>query len=427
MVTERNHRTENRPGEPSRLVIVGAGNRGSTYARLATASGRATVVAVAEPREARRTALAAELGVDAADCVADWRELAARPRFADAVTVTTLDGDHVEPAVAFAERGYHLLLEKPMATSEEDCLRIVDAVERAGVTCAVCHVMRYTPYSGALRTVLDAGRIGDVVGVEHLEPVGWWHHAHSFVRGNWHRSEVGPMLMTKSCHDIDWLASVVGRRVTRVSSFGALHHFRPENAPTGATERCLDCPAERTCPYSARKIYLDRTPDERRRWPVSVVSLDPSDEALTRELREGPYGRCVYSGDNDVVDHQVVSLEYEGGATASFTMTAFAEHIHRKTRIFGTHGRIEGDGVHLSVLDFRDGTTETIDTGAGVDASAAGGHGGGDGGIVAAFLDALTTGEPSHILTSPRDSLASHRVVWAAERARHTGAVVTLD
>ncbi|HEX6444668.1 MAG TPA: Gfo/Idh/MocA family oxidoreductase [Streptosporangiales bacterium] len=411
-----------------RLAIIGAGNRGSAYARLAAASGKARVTAIADPRKTRRKALAAEVGVDPDQCFDDWRDLLARPELADAVAVTTLDSDHVEPAVAAAGAGLHLLLEKPMATTESDCARIVEAVERAGVVCAVCHVLRYTPYSRRLNDVLASGRIGEVVSVEHLEPVGWWHQAHSFVRGNWRREDEGSaMLMAKSCHDIDWLASVVGTKVRRVSSFGGLFHFKPENRPEGAADRCLDCAVERECPYSAKKIYLEKPLEERMAWPVSVVSLDPGEEAIMQALREGPYGRCVYACDNDVVDHQVVNLEYEGGVTASFTMTGFTQAAHRKTRIFGTHGQIEGDGVQLHLVDFRDGSSETVDTMAGTDATAAGGHGGGDGALVDAFLAAVRTGDRSRVLTSPHDSLASHQVVWAAERARRTGTVVTLD
>src|SRR4029453_3996453 len=173
------------------------------------------------------------------------------PRLADAVVIATQDADHVEPAVAFAGLGYHVLLEKPMATSEADCERIVAPAPHAGVMLAVCHVLRYTPYKKALRALLDSGRIGDVVTVEHLEPVGWWHHAHAFVRGNWRREDLSSsMLMAKSCHDIDWPAYVVGRPAVRVSSFGGLYHFGPEHRPSGAADRCLDCAVESDCPYS---------------------------------------------------------------------------------------------------------------------------------------------------------------------------------
>ena len=411
---------------PVTLAVVGAGNRGSTYARIAAANG-ARIVAVAEKREFQRKTLAADHDVD--EVYDDWRALAGRPRLADAVVIATQDADHVEPAVAFAGLGYHLLLEKPMATSEADCERIVAAAREAGVMLAVCHVLRYTPYSRALVELIGSGRIGDVVSVEHLEPVGWWHYAHSYVRGNWRREDLSSsMLMAKSCHDIDWLAHVVGRRAVRVSSFGGLYHFRPEQRPAGAADRCLDCAVEPDCPYSARRLYLECLADpERHRWPLSVITDDLTETGVLQALAEGPYGRCVYAGDNDVVDHQVVNLEYEGGVTASFTMTAFTPHEHRRTRLFGTHGYVEGDGVVLKVQDFRTGHWHTIDTAAGLDPSAAGGHGGGDEGLVAAFVQAVATGNGSLILSGPDDSLDSHRVVWAAEHSRRTGTTVSLD
>lgn len=356
----------------------------------------------------------------------DWRHLLDQPRLADVAVVATQDKDHVEPAVELANRGYHLLLEKPMATSEADCERIVRAAEQADVLLAVCHVLRYTPYSRALKQIVDSGRIGDIVSVEHLEPVGWWHQAHSYVRGNWRREDESSfMLMTKSCHDLDWLAYIIGRQAKKVSSFGGLYEFRPERKPEGAADRCLDCAVESTCPYSAPKIYtpyLDR-PD--KGWPLSIVTMDRTAEGLMTALREGPYGRCVYSCDNDVVDHQVVNIEYTDGVTASFTMTAFAPAAHRKTRIFGTRGSIDGDGETIAVHDFLTGP-EVIDPGAYGGATAADGHGGGDQGLVDAFIDAIRTGDPGLILTDGRESLDSHRLVWAAERARRTGTVVTL-
>ncbi|MFE9043431.1 Gfo/Idh/MocA family protein [Streptomyces sp. NPDC007818] len=411
------------------LAVVGAGNRGAAYTRIARATGLGRVVAVAEPREPRRTAMASRHAVEPALVVDDWRKLADRPRVADAVVIATQDADHVEPAVRFAELGYDVLLEKPMATSEADCERIVAAAEKSGALFAVCHVLRYTPYTRTLKALVDSGRIGDVVSVEHLEPVGWHHQAHSFVRGNWRREDLGSsMLMAKSCHDIDWLAHIVGRKAVRVSSFGSLYHFRPENRPAGAADRCLDCGVEEGCPYSAKKLYMpalaSATPDS---WPLAVITDDLSEAGVLRALEMGPYGRCVYACDNDVVDHQVVALEYEGGVTASFTMTAFTPSAHRKTRLFGTHGYIESDGVTLRVQDFRTGEWETVDTRAAADATAAGGHGGGDHALVTAFLEAVRSRDTSRILSGARESLDTHRVVWAAERSRTTGETVTLS
>ncbi len=240
---------------PVTVAIVGAGSRGSTYAACFAQTGRARVVAVAEPRSFARDSLALRYDVPPEAVFDDWRALLAQPRLADVAVIATQDQHHADPAVALAGLGYHLLLEKPMATTEADAERIVTAAEDAGVMLAVCHVLRYTPYSRLLKSVVDSGRIGDVVSVEHLEPVGWWHQAHSYVRGNWRREDESTfMLMAKSCHDLDWLAHVIGRPAVRVSSFGGLYEFRAQRRPEGAADRCLDCAVEANCPYSAPRI-----------------------------------------------------------------------------------------------------------------------------------------------------------------------------
>ncbi|MFJ6831976.1 Gfo/Idh/MocA family protein [Streptomyces sp. NPDC091209] len=407
------------------LAVVGAGDRGTGHARWALRHPeRARVVAVAEPREARRDRFAAAHALEPDAAVDDWRVLAARGRIADAVLICTMDREHLEPVLEFAALGYHILLEKPMALTEDECLRIVDAVEKAGVTLAVGHVLRYTRYSRAVKEVVDSGRIGEVVNVQHLEPVGFWHQAHSFVRGNWGRTDrATSMLMAKSCHDIDWLQYILGQPPVRVSSFGRLSHFRPENRPEGAADRCLDCAVENTCPYSARREYGDRLARGEHHWPLSVLVDDFTPEALETALREGPYGRCVYACDNDVVDHQVVSMEFASGATATFTMTAFTEQADRRTRIFGTRGELRGDGENVSVYDFLTRTEETVDLAAAGAMDAAGGHGGGDAGLMDAFVAAVATGNPGLVKSGPRESLTSHLTVLAAERARHAGTV----
>ncbi|MFG3000379.1 Gfo/Idh/MocA family protein [Streptomyces sp. NPDC048340] len=410
------------------LAVVGAGDRGTGHARWALAHpDRATVVAVAEPRKVRRDRLATAHGLDAGSVVDDWRELAARGRIADAVLICTLDREHLEPVLAFAALGYHIMLEKPMALTEEECRRIVAAVEEAGVILSVGHVLRYTPYTQALKRVLDSGRIGDVVSVQHLEPVGFWHQAHSFVRGNWRREdEATSMLMAKSCHDLDWLQYVLGRPPVRVSSFGRLSHFRPENRPAGAADRCLDCTVETACPYSAKRDYGDRLAEGRHGWPLSVLVDEFTPRALETALREGPYGRCVYACDNDVVDHQVVAMEFDSGATATFTMTAFTEQADRQTRIFGTRGELRGDGMQLRVYDFLTRTEEVLGIGAEGAMDAAGGHGGGDAGLMDAFVGAVATGDPGLVKSGPHESLISHLTVLAAERARRDNTVVII-
>jgi predicted dehydrogenase len=410
------------------LALVGAGIRGRSYARHAVAAGAGWVVALAEPDPARRAAAAEEFAVPADRVYGDWSELTGAGRLADAAIVATQDRQHREPAVALAGLGYHVLLEKPMAPTEAEAAAIAAAAERNGVMLAVCHVLRYTPYTRTLKHLLDEGAIGRLVSVQHLEPVGWWHQAHSFVRGNWRRSDTSaPMLLTKSCHDIDWLMYLFGRAPRRVSSFGGLSHFRAESAPAGAGTRCTDCAVESTCPYSARRLYLDCLDDpDRHFWPLSVVTDDLTEDGVLTALRTGPYGRCVYACDNDVVDHQVVAMEFDDGATCSFTMSAFTPMGHRRTRLLGTHGYLDGDGVTLTHADFRTGEETVVDPPVTAGSSAADGHGGGDEGLVDAFLAAVATADPTLLASDAATSLASHRVVWAAEHARTTGTVVTL-
>ncbi|HEX2314268.1 MAG TPA: Gfo/Idh/MocA family oxidoreductase, partial [Thermomonospora sp.] len=374
----------------------------------------------------RRARFAAEHGLGPDRVFADWRDLAAAGRVADGVVIATQDSDHAEPAVAFAGQGYHILLEKPMATSEADALRIVEAVERSGSMLAVCHVLRYSRYTRRIKELVAGGRLGDLISVQHLEPVGWWHHAHSYVRGNWRREEEsGPMLMTKSCHDIDWIVHVMGEVPVRVSSFGRLSHLRPENRPEGAADRCVSCAVEPDCPYSATRLYLSCLGDPvREDWPLGAVTHDLTKEGVLTALREGPYGRCVYACDNDVVDHQVVNMEFPSGATAAFTMTAFTPYAQRQTRVFGSRGCIEGDGGTIRLRDFVTGDEEVIDlTG---DQELDGRHIEADDALADAFFAALAAGDPAPLSSDARESLAGHRVVWAAEQARRTGMVVDI-
>jgi predicted dehydrogenase len=402
------------------------------YTRYAVAGGQAELVAVAEPDPVRRERAAA-LGQNVVQ-FAGWEDLAAEPQLADAVIVATQDRLHTAPAVALARRGYHVLLEKPMAPTLDECHQIVEAAEASGVILAVCHVLRYTAYTRRLKELVDGGLIGDIVTVEHLEPVGWWHQAHSYVRGPWRREdESNPMLLAKSCHDLDWLSYVIGRPAVRVASFGSLYHFRKDQQPDGAADRCIDCVIEPTCAYSAPRAYeaglrmwqAGRNPSG---WPTSMITDDMSADGVAVALRDGPYGRCVYACDNDVVDHQVVALEYEGGVTASFTMSAFTPLEGRRTRIGGTLGFLEGDGSRLQHVDFRSLSQRRtdVDVAPAGGHSAAEGHGGGDQGLVDAFLTAVATNDPTPILTTARTSLASHHLAWSAEEARHSGAVVLL-
>ena len=411
-----------------RLLIVGGGGRGTGYAGYTTRDDKtATVVGVAEPREFYRQRLADRHNIPPENVFADWRDAARRERFADAVVIATPDALHVEPAEAFAAKGYHMLLEKPMAPTLDGCRRVVRAVKDSGIIFAVCHVMRYTPYTRQVKSLLDAGAVGEVVSLQHLERVAYWHQAHSFVRGNWrNEAESSFMLLAKSCHDLDWIRYMMGVPCTRVASFGSLKHFRREEAPAGAAARCLDCGIEAACPYSAKKIYLGRVRNGDVGWPVNVLTPDVTEEGVLDALRTGPYGRCVYHCDNDVVDHQVVSMEFEGRRSASFTMTAFTGTGGRTTSIFGTHGEIQGDGRMIRVLDYLTDEVQTLDTEQSED-SIRGGHGGGDPRLMHEFIAAVAAGDGSRLLSGADETLESHAIVFAAEHARRQAAVVSVQ
>lgn len=422
---------------PVSLAMAGAGSRGSRFAGFAARfPGKAKVVAVADPREGPRLALAARHDVAASARFSDWRELARAPRLADAVVIATPDREHADAAVRFAALGYHILLEKPMAPTASECEAIISAVRASGVMLAVCHVLRYTSYTDMVRRVIENGELGELIGIEHTEPVGWWHFAHSYVRGNWsHAAESGPSILTKCCHDLDWLRYLAGRPAERVSSVGGLRHFTPANRPPGAGERCTDCDAEPGCPYSAVRLYLGMLADPARRdrWPLSVVvpgAVARDERSVLAALREGPYGRCAYSAGNDVADHQVVTVEFEGGLVATLTMSAFTPSARRLTRIMGSRGHLDGNGAALTLTDFVTGETRRLGAQAGTQAGplgslaghdAAGGHDGGDDGVIDAFVHAVATGDTSRIRSSAADSLESHLMAFAAEESRQAG------
>ncbi len=404
------------------LLVVGAGDRGRTYADYVRAHPEAgRVVAVAEPDTRRREYFVARHALEPGLVFSDWQAALAAGRVAQAVLICTRDREHVAPAVAFARAGWDILLEKPMATTVAGCRAVVRAVAESGVICAVCHVLRYTPAPAALKQLIDSGCIGEVVGAERLEPVGHWHFAHAYVRGHWRREDLScPVLLAKCCHDLDWLRYVIGAPWVRVSSFAGLHHFRSSQRPRGAADRCLDCIVEPNCPYSAPALYLGELARGNHGWPVQVVTLEPTVEAVREALREGPYGRCVYACDNDVPDHQVVNLEFQGARSATFTMSAFTPQRSRITTVFGSHGWIVDYGDRLEYSPFGRGQTRVIEL-----ADAGVRHGGGDDRLIDAFLGAVGRRDPSLLLSGPEETLASHLLVFAAEQARREGRVVS--
>ena len=403
---------------PITAAVLGAGSRGINYSNYSLiAPGELKIVAVAEPRADRLAAFAEKFSVPADDRYTSWQALLDQPKLADVIFVCTLDEQHAAPAMKALEKGYHVLLEKPMSNREDECIAIEEAARKAGKALAVCHVLRYTAFYQTLKRLIDEGAVGEVTNITQIENVAYWHQAHSFVRGNWRDGqETSPMILAKCCHDLDILLWLTGKDCRKVHSFGSLRHFVPENAPEGAPARCLDgCPHADSCIYYAPKIYLTG----KTTWPVDVITTDLTPEGITKALKEGPYGRCVYHCDNNVVDRQVVTMEMEGGALCSLTMTAFSQKNHRELKIQGTKGLIDANMDNNDVwLQTFGGAYEKIE----VDASDTSGHGGGDYGLLRDFLKVLSSGGES--LTSARKSLQSHLLCFAAEKSRLEGRVI---
>ncbi len=399
-------------------VVVGAGQRGRDVygAWAARQPGDLQVVAVCDTDPARVELMLS--GHGEAVGYADLDSLFAQGRIADVCIVATPDRYHHEPAARAVDLGYHVLLEKPMAHTLEASVDLVRRAEQAAGTLHVAHVLRYTPFFRRLNEVLP--EVGEIVAVEHRENVVAWHMAHSFVRGNWSRAaEATPMIVQKCCHDFDILAWNVPSPVTRLVSFGSLVEFRPERAPAGATERCLDCPLV-DCPYDARPVYLDPA---RTGWPVSVITDDRSEAGRLRALREGPYGICAYRAGSDVVDNQVVAMQLANGGTATLVMHGHSHEENRTMRYDGTRATVRGvfgSRQHLEIGDHRTGRIREIDI-----PRPDGGHGGGDHGIMESFVDAITSGRPGP--TGAAESLESHLLAYAAERSRLTGETIDME
>ena len=414
---------------PVTFAVCGFGIRGmeaySSYQK--THPDEMRLVAVADPDPARRAIAQEEYGVPAEHCYETAEALLREDRLADVMIIATQDRQHVEQAIPAMEKGYHLILEKPISPNLQECLALREKAHETNRAVIVCHVLRYTQFYGTVKQLLQEGSIGRIESVEAAENVAYWHYAHSYVRGNWRRSdESSPMILAKSCHDMDIIRWLVGAPCKRISSYGSLDWFKKENAPQGAAKRCLDgCKAKDSCPYDVEKIYLHNEKSGydsgNREWPLTVLCSEPTPEKILDALRTGPYGRCVYHCDNDVVDHQTVNMEFEGGVTAVFTMSAFTSRCYRTLKIMGTMGEIEGNmDTNTLVLRRFGEPDQEIDLDKITDRFA--GHGGGDAKMMAYVCDLFRDGElAGEALTNVDASVDSHVMALAAEASRLEG------
>lgn len=408
--------------KPVTVVILGAGSRGKTYASYAKRFPECMrVIGVADINKYRQQKMAKEHGIEKQYQFNDWSEAFETAKFADAVVVSLPDNLHYAPAMKALEMGYHLLLEKPIAPTEKECAAIRDLALKKKAIVGVCHVLRYAPYFIALKEAIDSGQIGRLVSIQHLEPIQYAHMAHSYVRGNWHNSKkTTPIILAKSCHDLDIIRWLVGSPCKSISAYGGLMHFTEANKPEGAPKRCTDgCPHEAECPYSAIDIYV------RKHAHLGVFDDLPReqparDEEIRRRLERTDYGRCVFQMDNDQCDHYVANMVFENGVTAAFSMEAFMARGGRRTQIMGTKGEIVGDMSKFTITDFRTRKTSVWDPKKIEEAEgyAGHGHGGGDLALARDFVTAVAKNDGSH-LSSPVDiSVESHIMGFRAEQSR---------
>lgn len=412
-------------GKIVRIAIAGVGSRGkNAYGlELLNMKDRAKVVAVADI-DPERLALAGDAhGVPNEMRFPSAEAMLAMPKLADAMLVCTQDRQHVPHAVEALKKGYDVMMEKPISPKLEDLQEITKVARENGRRVVVCHVLRYTPFFQTIKKTIDSGVLGEVVSIQALENVRYWHQAHSFVRGNWRREEdTSPMILAKCCHDLDYLVWLCGKKCERVSSYGSLMYFKKSNAPEGAALRCTQgCKAKESCPYDAEKIYLTNKDTGilcgNVEWPIDVLSENPTEEKIRHAIETGPYGRCVFHCDNDVVDHQVVNMQMEGGASLSLTMSAFTSIGGRTIKVMGTLGDLWGD-MHENKIRIGVFGKEPQVIDLGKEEKDFAGHGGGDRLLMEQFVDLMQGKEPDGTITTLETSVESHLVALAAEKSR---------
>ena len=398
--------------KPVTAIVCGAGNRGNVYGGFALQyADQLDIVGVAEPIAIRNERYAQKHNIKAENRFVTWEDVFKKPKFADAVIITTPDNLHYGPCMKALEMGYDVLLEKPISPSEKECRDILAMAKKTGGIVGVCHVLRYSPYFVKLKEIMNSGVLGEIISIQHMEPIGHVHMSHSYVRGNWHNSkQTTPIILAKSCHDLDILRWMVGKPCKSIQAFGSLDWFKEKNAPAGSTARCTDgCAVESKCPYSALEIYYRR----RERTFVFDLPEDISKQAdyILEQLKTTNYGRCVYRMDNDQPDHYTTNILFDGGLTAAFSMEAFTSYEGRRTRVMGSLGDVVGDMSSFVMTDFLTGQKTEWK-------QATDGHGGGDWRLASNWVQAVAKHDASLLTSTIDQSIESHVMGFMAEESR---------
>ncbi|HNZ50849.1 MAG TPA: Gfo/Idh/MocA family oxidoreductase [Bacilli bacterium] len=398
------------------VAILGFGSRGFTYANIIREyPEEAQIVAVCEVNLNKKPFILSQYQLNEDQFYENEDHFFGKGKLADVLIISTMDQDHHRHALKALNLGYDLLLEKPIATTKADCQEIADYAKQLNRKVAVCHVLRYTPFYQKLKEIIDNQTIGEIVTLSQTEHIGYYHFAHSYVRGNWRNSQTSsPMVLAKSCHDLDIIRWLMGSDCTQLSSLGNLFYFNKAHAPLGSKAYCYQCQVD--CPYHAFRFYKKHP-----MWAM-IFTLNPDLETVLKDEKLS-YSRCVYQSDNNVPDHQVVQMLFKNAATAQLTITAFSKEIHRSIKIHGTKGEIEGDmeGMTITVKVFGGDTWQIDVRELAKDFS---GHAGGDKKMVRDFLANVRNNEPIIGLTDIKNALESHFMALDAETSRLQGGKV---
>jgi len=403
------------------VSIIGCGSRGATYGRLMHGMpDKFEILSVCDNNADKLKNCGDVFGI------AEENRFLSEEKFfdekrSDLLVIATLDTDHIRMTKKAILLGYKILLEKPVSDNAEELNELSSLAKEHNAFIMVCHVLRYTWANRTIMEVLKSGRLGKLIEINHTEQVGFWHFAHSYVRGNWRNTDVSaPMIMAKSCHDLDLLQEYAGSPCKKIYSIGDLSWFKPQNAPDGAAERCLYCKYADNCAYSAKLKYITWWKEAGcpQCWPYSVLSVQPlTEEVVTDALKNGPYGRCVFACDNNVADNQLVQMEFENGVRATFNVTAFTKYLGRKTTFYFSGGVLAYDEGANTIIEMPFVGNDVVHE---YNASDEFGHGGGDLGLVNALYSALTDKNAS-VDTSLDNSIESHLMAIATEQSRLAG------
>ncbi len=414
-----------------KLAIVGFGSRGQMFAKILQNVKDVKLVAVADIQtinleKAENFNVPKENRFNSAD------EFFKQGKICDAIFICSQDSQHRDMAIKAMEIGYDICLEKPVATNIEDCILIRERAKKLNRKVMLTHVLRYAPFYKYLKQIILEGQIGDVVNITATENIAYWHFSLSYVRGPWRNMEnSSPTIIAKCCHDLDIIKWLMDKKCKSVSSYGNLYYFRPERAPKGSAEHCVDCAKEvrENCVYNAYKVYPQRM---QKSVVGGMARLNGRDIFEVLDGKQDVISRCVFHSENDAIDNQVVNMSFDDGSTASLLMTAFSEDCHRTIAVHGTLGEAYGDlddaklYVNIFGKERKEIDVNKVMNDQNVDLK--GGHGGGDTYLTLDFIDYVTENNPSITRTTLDDSIASHVIGFKAEQSRLNGGVaIELD